>query len=190
MLQDSVFAPLESFALAGRHRSAAQSRGLCFHASIELAREARRLGLEGRAAFVRWRVRRDLDFLEHWALALESGLVLDMTAAQVDGDSRPLRRIDEYPANYDAPRHYPVAVVLDAVSERTPTPNAHYSRSLLWTMHLGLFRHDARAAAIARSPRALVDAVAAIAHCAFTLAAGGLLERTLARARVLATRLG
>ena len=107
---------LERYAIAEHCRSGPESSGLCFHAALTLGQLARRLGLEEKVAFVRWRVRRDVNFLEHWALVLDSGTVLDMTAVQVDGNPHPLRRVDSYPANYVRPRQYPAAIVLSAVA--------------------------------------------------------------------------
>src|SRR3954468_24819578 len=95
VLKDSFFAPLEGLAVASFHGNAVQSRGLCLHASVEFCREARRRGMGRELFLVRWLVRGDLDFLEHWAVASKNGRILDMTAAQVDGDPRPVRRPDE-----------------------------------------------------------------------------------------------
>ena len=82
---------LERYAIAGHHKSGSESRGLCFQATLTLGQEARRLGLEGKVAFVRWRVRRDVNFLEHWAIVLDNARVLDMTAVQVECAGRPAR---------------------------------------------------------------------------------------------------
>ena len=189
MLDDSCFASLEGLAIANRYDTLVNSRGLCLHASVEFGREARRLGIDSRLFFVRWRVRNDLNYLEHWAVATENGRVLDLTAVQVDGDPRPLRRVEEYPVNYVRPRLYPASVVLDAMTGHVLTADHHYLRRQVWRLHLQLFRHDAAEAVWSASPRALYEAIAAISRCCFSLSAGYLLERVLARAVTLLSSL-
>lgn len=134
-------------------------------------------------------MRDDLDYLEHWAVVTEGGRVLDLTAVQVDGDPRPSRRVDEYPANYVRPRLYPASVVLSAMSGDVLTPDHRYLRWQLWGLNLQLFRHDAAQALWSASPRALFEAVAALSCCGFSLSTGYLLDRALARTAALMGRL-
>jgi hypothetical protein len=172
---------LERYAIVRHHKSAPESRGLCLQATLTLGREAHRLGLEGQVTFVRWCVRRDADFLEHWALMLGNGRVLDMTAVQVDGNPQPLRWLASYPANYVRPRQYPAAIVLAVMDRHVLEPDRHFSRRLLWGLHRRLFRHDAGKAFRGYSPLALIDAVAELVRRGVTLCTGYLLERTIAR---------
>ena len=172
---------LERYAIVMHHKSAPESRGLCFQATLTLGREARRLGLEGHVAFVRWCVRRDVNFLEHWALVLDDGRVFDMTAVQVDGNPQPLRRLANYPANYVRPRQYPAAIVLAVMDRHVPEQDRHFSRRLLWGLHRRLFRHDASKALRGYSPLALIDAVAELMRRGATLYMGYLLELAIAR---------
>ena len=172
---------LERYAIAEHCRSVPESSGLCFHAALTLGQEARRLGLEEQVAFVRWRVLQDVNFLEHWALVLEGGTVLDMTAVQVDGNPHPLRRLESYPANYLRPRRYPAAVVLAAMERPVLDEDRNFSRRLLWTLHKRLFRHDAAMAVRSRSALALLDAVDEVARRGTTLYVGYLLERAIER---------
>ncbi len=172
---------LERYAIAEHCRSIPESSGLCFHAALILGQEARRMGLEEKVAFVRWRVHRDVNFLEHWALVLECGTVLDMTAVQVDGNPHPLRRFESYPANYVRPRRYPAAIVLAAMEQPLLETERHFSRRQLWRLHGRLFRHDAAKALRSRSPRALVDAVDEVVRRGMTLCVGYLLERAIGR---------
>jgi hypothetical protein len=139
------------------------------------------LGLEGRVAFVRWRVCRDLNFLEHWALVLDNARVLDMTAIQVDGNPDPLRRLAGYPENYVRPRQYPVSIVMNVMDRHVPEPDRHFSRRLLWGLHLRLFRHDIGNAFRERSPLALIDGTRELVRRGTTLCMGYLLERAIAR---------
>lgn len=172
---------LERCATMGHYKSATESRGLCFQATLALGHAARQLGLQGQVAFVRWSVRRDVNFLEHWALLLGDGRVLDMTAVQVDGNPDPLRRLAGYPANYVRPRQYPAAIVLAVMDRHVQGVGRSFSRRLLWVLHRQLFRHDAGHALRARSPLALTDAVAELLRRAATLCAGYLLERAVER---------
>ena len=162
---------------------------MCFQATLALAREAQDLKLDDRVTFIRWRVRKDIKFLEHWALALDDGSVLDMTAVQVDGDSNPFRDAEGYPANYVRPRRYPLALVLTVMERDVQEPGQHYSRRLLWTLHRRLFRHDAGAAVRARAPLALLDAGAALVRSGVTLCTGYLLEHAIRRMSDLLMRL-
>jgi hypothetical protein len=180
---------LEGHAVASHFKSLPESSGLCFHATLALAQEARRMGLENEVAFVRWRVHGDLNFLEHWALVLEDGTVLDMTAVQVDGNPHPLRRVAGYPRNYARPRQYPAAIVLGVMERHLRGADGHFSRVLLWHLHARLFRHDAASAWRDRSPVALAGAVDEITRRAATLCLGYLLERALGRMSRLLVRL-
>lgn len=162
---------------------------MCFQATLALGREARRLSLEERVTFIRWRVLRDVNFLEHWALALDDGSVLDMTAVQVDGNPNPLRSVEGYPANYVRPRRYPIALVLAVMERDVLEPGKNYSRRLLWVLHRRLFRHEAGHALRACSPRALCNAVAALVRSGVTLCTGYLLEQAIRRMSRLLLRL-
>jgi hypothetical protein len=180
---------LERYAIAGHHKSGSESRGLCFQATLTLGQEARRLGLEGKVAFVRWRVRRDVNFLEHWAIVLDNARVLDMTAVQVDGNPDPLRSLRSYPANYVRPRQYPVAIVLNVMERHVPEPDRHFSRRLLWGLHWCLFRHDAAKAYHDHLPLAFMDATTELVRRGVTLCTGYLLERAIARLSRILTRM-
>lgn len=59
--------------------------GRCLAASLAFCRAARRHGVETR--LVVWSVAGDREFLDHWAVMLANGLIVDLTRAQVDGRS-------------------------------------------------------------------------------------------------------
>lgn len=157
MTFSSGFLSLEQFACAGSHDADA-ARGRCLGATIELGREALRLGVAQRVAFVRWHVHGDPEFLERWALALDDDRVLDPTAAQIDGDPTPLRRRDEHPANDVSPKRYPVDRLVPLLGARAPAHGWRYSRRQIWRLHQGLFRHDMRSALRTGSVREFVEA--------------------------------
>ena len=187
MTFSSGFLSLEQFA-SERVRDAAGARGHCLDATVELGREALRLGFSQRVAFVRWHVLDDPEFMEHWALALDDGRVIDPTAAQVDGDPRALRRMDEYPVNYVSPRHYPVDGMVPLLETLESAHGLRYSRRQLWLLHRWLFRHDIRAAVRARSARGLADVGRALLQSVFMLSVDATLERAVQRAALLQAR--
>ena len=186
---DGGFSTLEAVARAGCLASLAEARGMCFQATLNLAREAQRLGFGSRAEFIRWDVVKDVDFLEHWALTLDDGRVLDMTAMQVDGDAQPVRHVDDYPVNYVRPRRYPAALILGAIDSVGTPSGRHYPCATLWMLHKRLFAHEAAAALRARSIRHGLDAVAAVMRTAFKLSLVGLLEHAIRRMSRLLVRL-
>lgn len=181
---------LERYAIAKHHESDSESRGLCLQATLAIAEEARRLNLGRRVGFVRWSVLRDMAFLEHWALVLDGTRVLDMTAVQVDGNADPLRRLASYPANYVRPRQYPATVVLDVMEHHVSGTGRNFSRRLLWTLHLALFRHDAGRASQARSLLALIDCIAELLRRGVTLCMSYVLDRAIARLSTILLRMG
>ena len=112
-----------------------QAQGVSFHASVQLAKQAQKLGLSELVTFVHWRVGKDPDFREHWALHWRDGLVLDMTAVQVFGDSDPLRPLDAYPANFSGMRQYKLETVLGCKGSLGPHRIDRYSRRQLLKVH-------------------------------------------------------
>jgi len=182
------FAALERFAVANARPTLALARGTCLHAALELAAEAKRLGLAEHACMVRWRLRDDPAYLEHWALRLDDGRVLDTTAVQVDGDARVVRRVSEYPAQLGRPRRYPIDTVFEAVGHPATAAGDRFSRRSIWRLHGRLFRHDARKALRAIAPRELLGAVGALLKCAYALAVSRLLESATTRADALMRR--
>ena len=94
-------------------RRARAAAGRCLSASLDLALIAReRLKIE--LELVRWDVRGDPKFSEHWAVWLGGGLVLDLTRVQVDGSRQLIGATSDYPANFTRPRRYPAALLLTA----------------------------------------------------------------------------
>ena len=178
---------LEQFASADC-RDAESARGRCLDATVELGREALRLGVAQQVAFVRWHVLNDPDFMEHWALVLDDGRVIDPTAVQVDGDPRALRRMDEYPANYVSPRRYPVDSLVPMLDAGEPANGWRYSRRQMWSLHRWMFRHDVQAGVRARSPRDLAEAGRTLACSAFALAVDAALEWAVNRAAKVQAR--
>jgi hypothetical protein len=183
------YASLERFAAVRARPTLWLAQGTCLHATMELAAEARRLGLGRCVSVVRWRVQGDPAFLEHWALALENGQALDTTAIQVDGNPRPLRRLDEYPANYRSPRHYPLEVVSDVIDVRSLSADHRYPLRQIWRLHCRLFWHDARTAVLSAAPRALMEAIVAVVRCGFVLSLGYMIESASAGAESLERRI-
>ena len=185
----SAFLSLEQFATHGR--DAQSVRGCCLDATLQLGEEALRLGVARGLAFVRWSVRDDPDFIEHWALALDEARVLDPTAAQVDGNPGPLRRMDDYPPNFMHPRRYPVEGVMSAFGADGVSGGDRFSRREIWSLHRWLFRHDLRAALARPSPRHLLVTCSTLARTGLLLVIDALMQRAFDRlARLTALRDG
>lgn len=139
---------LLKFARKNRFCSAAQSHGVCFHATLQLGERAASLGLENEVRFLHWRVRGDAHFREHWALSFRSTQVLDLTSVQVDGHSNPLRRRTDYPLRFGLPREYPLALVLRHV-DKVPSQNEERLRAtLLWRVQRSMVIYDLRRASL------------------------------------------
>lgn len=183
------YTALARFAAIRVRSTLSLAQGTCLHATIELAAEALRLGLGNEASVVRWRVREDPAFLEHWALSLGNGVVPDTTAVQVDGNQEPLRRLDQYPANYRSPRHYPIEAMSEFIDSSSLRTDHRYPPSLIWNLHCRLFRLDARKAVLSAAPCALLEASMAILRCSFGLLLVYLSERASARAESLTRRI-
>lgn len=170
--------------------SAETSQGLCLHASLELARKGETLGLCERLQFVRWRVRGDRTFREHWAIALDQSQVLDLTSAQVDGSVRPLRALESYPSNYTARRFYPLPVVLDAMKAVVYQGGTRYPRAAIWRVQRSLAAFDMRQALSYGSAPAALASTGRLVEASYVLGIDFLLEAALRRLGRLLLKLG
>ncbi len=190
MISDSTFSDsaLAAYARDSRLPSRELANGLCFHASVELARQAQVLQVQQPLRFVRWRVRDDLQFHEHWAL-LVGDAVIDLTAVQVDGDDEPFRSLHSYPGNYTDRREYPLHVVLAPVQTAALRHGQRYPRGILWAVNRRMAAFDLLRAVRQRSPAAVITASRHMAGAAFTLVAGYLLEAAIQRLGRLLLRL-
>ena len=90
-------------------RSPDLAYGQCLMTTLELACLAR--DVEG-LSLLRWRVTKDPDFHEHWALRFSADDVLDPTRVQVDGKRAVVKAIASYPATYFLGGEYPLNVFL------------------------------------------------------------------------------
>jgi len=159
--------------------AADQAAGRCLSVSLEFALAARRqLGAE--VQLVKWRVRDDPAYLDHWAVLLDNDTVVDLTHVQVDGSTKLVCRVTDYPSNYVNRCVYPAALLSAAYAARQAPHAARLSDGFLWTCGTRLLGHDLRA-----SLRSLHGgrAVAALREFATFLAcfAFGVLTRALER---------
>ncbi len=132
------------FALKNRIRSSAAARGACLDATIQLALHCKRLGLDTHATALHWRVPGDPHFREHWALGVGNGLVLDMTAVQVDGNSRPLRKIGDYPAHFGQASSYPLGLLLRTPSVASGGAASRLPVKFILRLQFDMAAHDLR----------------------------------------------
>jgi hypothetical protein len=171
------------------HREPDRARGLCFQASADLGLAVRAQGLLDAPQIVRWIVKRELGFREHWALGVDADWVLDPTAVQVDGRVEPLRQIAGYPAHYVGMRRYPLALVERFMLEHRVPDRETYSRRALFGLHLAFCRYDLGCARLARAPLQSAAALGRLAREAVYFALGYLLEIAIARMSKLLLRL-
>lgn len=132
------------FALKNRIRSSVAARGVCLDATIQLARYCRRLGMDASATAVHWRVPGDRHFREHWALGVGNGLVLDMTAVQVDGNTHPLRQVRHYPAHFGQPSVYPLDLILRAPQAAPGQAASRLPMQFLMKLQFAMAAYDLR----------------------------------------------
>lgn len=134
--------------LAARHaiRNPRRAAGCCFMASLGFSMRA---GNVADLPLIRWTVRGDADYKEHWAVRLNGELALDLTRVQVDGQTAVVKAIASYPATYTLAGEYPACVFL-ARPAVEPRQLEGLSIRTAMLMRWGMFRHDVRQAAAFR----------------------------------------
>jgi hypothetical protein len=126
--------------------------GLCLARSLEFAHVAASKGHTG-LQLVRWRVQGDPQFLDHWAVWLDEDFVIDLTRAQVDGQTHIAGPAHAYPSNYTHSRHYPAELLLPDLPWKAAGSLGPLSRPHLTRMAARLLHHDCARAWALRSPR-------------------------------------
>jgi hypothetical protein len=136
--------------LARQHQitDAREARGRCLSASLSFAAAAQAQGLG--IDLIRWDVVDDPAYLDHWALRLASGTVIDLTRVQVDGKSGINWTQADYPAAvYRHPQVYPSQLFLRGAMV-PGTQDGRLPMQFLFGVGWARFRFDA-----ARALRAL-----------------------------------
>lgn len=153
--------PVQAFTSLARKfqiASADEAAGRCLSVSLEFALAARRL-LDADVRLVKWRVKNDPAYLDHWAVLLDDDNVVDLTRVQVDGSTKLVCRIADYPANYVNRCVYPASLLAPAYMARRAPNAARLSNTFMWTCGTTLLRHDLAAALRRRDLRAVRAAV-------------------------------
>ena len=179
----SPMAALEQYAWAHCLPSAREARGLCLHASVDLAAQAHRLGLSRQVSLLRWRLKVDPDFNEHWALKVAEDVVLDLTAAQIDGKPMPRRRIASYPSHFGRPSEYPIELVLPHAM--SGPLDGRVARRVIWRLHRALAWYECSAAWRGGSVLGVAAAGLGLGVESMRLGLGYLLEKAIARRSLL-----
>jgi hypothetical protein len=169
------------YAESRRHESAAMCEGLCFHETVVLARYASQMGLADRVLLVCWDVRGDAKYRQHWALLLENCYVLDPTGIQVDGSSRLIRAMEDYPGSYRAVGSYPVSAILGAIDTRAVDTCERYPKAVLWRVFRAMAMHDVRLALNTHQVFKGLVALGRLCTRGIILTAAHLLDLTLER---------
>ncbi len=184
------FTELQQWAETQAIHSLDLSKGLCLHASVALARRAVAQGQGGEVRFVRWRVRGDPAFREHWAVALDETRVLDLTSVQVDGSVRVLRQVAAYPPEYTACRFYPPQLVLDALPSSLTDGPDRYPRRVIWRLQGQVALFDIRHSLARGSLPGVMAGLGHLCETSYVLAIDFLLGAALKRLGTLLVRRG
>jgi hypothetical protein len=162
--------PIQAFTTLARKfqiLSADEAAGRCLSVSLEFALAAeRQLGVDPQ--LVKWRVKDDPAYVDHWAVLLDSDNVIDLTRVQVDGSTKMICPIGDYPANYVNRRVYPTSLLGPAYLSRRAPGAARLSNTFLWSCGTRLLRHDLAAALRGRDlrgARAALDEFATFLTC-------------------------
>lgn len=121
-------------------KDALQARGRCFALALSYAAFVRELGIE--VELLRWTVRDDPEFCEHWAIKFGRHQALDLTRIQVDGKVDPAIRIQDYPSNFVALRSYPSQILINSVTVRQLRNGERLPAKFMLRSHWALTRHD------------------------------------------------
>ena len=124
-------------------RSAGEAGGKCFVSTMEFAL-ACSLAKAPDLQLVRWTVKGDPDFCEHWSLAISDKEVIDLTRVQVDGNTAVLHHIDSYPHNYRQMTRYPASAVLTAHPFTWHGTDECARKRAALAVRWAMFRHDLR----------------------------------------------
>lgn len=137
---------LVSLARAFHLLDADEAAGRCLSVAFDVAIEAKaRLGLD--LNLIRWRVVADPHYMDHWAILLDDGRVLDPTRVQVDGSRALVGPAGGYPQNFLEARVYPASLLI-ARYQRTPLrAEGRLNSGFMWRCALSMLSFDLRAAA-------------------------------------------
>lgn len=137
---------LVSLARAFQIREAAEAAGRCLGATLDVALEAQaRLGLD--VNLIRWRVVADPHYMDHWAILLDDGRVLDPTRVQVDGKRLLVGPAQDYPPHFVDARVYPASMLAGRYRKAHRCPDGRLGSGFMWSCAVSLLAHDLRAAA-------------------------------------------
>jgi hypothetical protein len=144
-----------------RADSARDTFGRCLALSIELACAAREQKIA--VNLVVWSVARDKHFFDHWAVAVDDTMVIDLTRVQIDGRTGLTYEIDDYPPNFMRPRLYPADLIVDDYLRCRSAGIDRLAPAFLWRLRWRMLKHDVANAMMFRS-------VVRVAHSAVSLA--------------------
>lgn len=164
---------LKKFAIDNALTCPETAAGLCMHVSFQLSRQAEILGLADKIRFVRWRIKGDPQFFEHWAIMLDDKTILDMSAVQFDSSMKCIRSINDYPKHFGSPKTYSHAELAILINNIKFKPELRYSIKFLLSLHAKLILIDLKKSLNEKNQIRLIhtlssctkEAVAISAHC-------------------------
>ena len=168
-------------------RPAEEAAGKCFLSTMEfIFTYAVANSIELQVA--KWKVFDDLDFCEHWAIVISKEEVIDLTRAQVDGNTNVLHRIDSYPYNYCQMKLYPASIVMRECQFAGGSLNAMSAMVSIKT-RWAMFRFDLANAPHYRKPAALAKGIPDILKFVWWVFSSGLVRRLESRQDLAVGRL-
>ena len=168
-------------------RSVEKAGGTCLSSSIEFIHS---LEEPTKLHLVRWKVRGDSDFCEHWAVGISKHEVIDITRVQVDGKTHVLHTIDSYPSNYSQLKRYPVSVVLQQANQSSSQHSrgtvAHYAQI---KFRFNLFRSELANESVYKKLKIMIQGLFSGFRYTWWLLISRLMSRIKARRDLLLDRL-
>ena len=154
------------------HRDAV---GRCYAAALALAQAASEQGMA--VDLVRWQVKGDRDFCDHWVVGCGDGMVIDLTRVQVDGKTGLLHSISSYPENYRDMRRYGASLLLPLFEQLRVGEQDRMPFTFMWRSGMALVRHDVKTAYHARQWRRFCRGIDEAAIFALRIALGALQQQ-------------
>ena len=148
------------------------SIGRCFGSSLAFASGLRQMGVQ--IVLIRWRVLRDKQFADHWAIRLNQDFAIDLTSIQFEMQGKVLQKIKSYPENFVNLREYPFQIFLEQYERECGGGANQFSAQSMLRFSLAMFNYDLVRASSERKWLHMATLLSRFAGEFFFLAAGSL----------------
>jgi hypothetical protein len=167
-------------------RNMEDAMGKCFLSSVEFAIAFSKYA---ELRLIRWEVKDDVHYCEHWAVGISDSEVIDLTRVQVDGNTEVLHQISSYPANYTQMKQYPVSVVLQPGRASKDQPDTMRPKWAPIKMRWTMLRYDLASTPLRLKRQVLGKGIIELTRFTCWLLANALLHRLEMRQKMLDNRL-